>query len=63
MKASLIQRRGKNGRQHLSQIELFSNYQCTYREGGHSHLMLYATRVGIPILLPGSLLRRRNHGA
>ena len=47
----------------LTQVELFSNYQCSPREGGYSLLVFYATRVGIPILLPSSLLRRCNHGA
>ncbi len=47
----------------FSQVELFSNDQCTRREGGYPFLVLYATRVGIPILLPSSLLRRCNNGA
>jgi hypothetical protein len=47
----------------LVQPSFLGEYQRSHRESGYSLSVLYPTRVGIPILLPSSLLRRCNHDA
>ena len=47
----------------LVESSFSATVKARFRESGYSLLVLCATRVGIPTLVPRSLLRWCNHGA